>query len=111
MKPILSIITVILLSNILIGQQFHLYKPYTFNPTTIIKYSLSENGFGENSNQLVHLSIHDLLGRRISILVNERKTPGEYEITFNSSNLRSGIYFYRLEINGFSVTKKMMLIK
>ena len=59
----------------------------------------------------VTIRLYDILGREVSRLVNEYMTAGEYTIDFNAGNLSSGIYFYRMEINGFSDIKKMILIK
>ncbi|MBE2256170.1 MAG: T9SS type A sorting domain-containing protein [Ignavibacteria bacterium] len=85
--------------------------PNPFNPITNISYQIANEGF-------VTLKVFDLLGREITTLVNEVKTPGIFEVSFNGSNLSSGIYFYRLEvksINGvpknFIETKRMVLVK
>jgi hypothetical protein len=51
------------------------------------------------------------LGNEISSLVNEEKKPGEYEIEFSTVALPSGIYFYKLSTGGFSITRKMLLLK
>ena len=79
-------------------------SPNPFNPTTIIKYSIPKTS-------LIKLTIFDLLGREIHILVNEEKSAGDYEIEFNASNLPSGVYFYRLQAGDFTETKKMLLLK
>jgi len=78
--------------------------PNPFNPTTKISFALPKSGF-------VSLKVYDLLGREIQTLVNEIKSAGNYGIDFNASSLNSGIYFYRLETEGFSQTMKMLLIK
>jgi len=78
--------------------------PNPFNPVTKINFALPKQG-------LVNLKIYDILGREVKTLVNEFKSPGEYSVDFNGSDLASGIYFYRLESNGFSDIKRMMLIK
>ncbi|HCA44062.1 MAG TPA: hypothetical protein DEP28_12515, partial [Bacteroidetes bacterium] len=85
--------------------------PNPFNPITNISYQIANEGF-------VTLKIFDLLGREISTLVNEIKTTGIFEISFDGANLSSGIYFYRLEVktkNGntknFIETKRMVLVK
>jgi hypothetical protein len=51
------------------------------------------------------------MGREVQTLVNERLQLGTYEVTFDGSTLNSGIYFYRMKTEGFSETKKMLLIK
>jgi len=67
-------------------------------------------------SQLVTLKVYDVLGNEIATLVNESKTPGSYEVEFNSHssevrNLPSGIYFYQLKAGSFVETKKMVLLK
>lgn len=78
--------------------------PNPFNPSTSIKFELPQSGF-------VSLKVFDLLGREVANLVNEVKQAGSYNLEFNASNFASGIYYYKLESNGFSDTKKMILIK
>jgi endonuclease I len=78
--------------------------PNPFNPTTNIKYQIPNNKF-------VTLKIFDMLGKEISTLVNEKQNAGTYEVKFNGSRLSSGIYFYKLESNGSSQVKKMLLVK
>jgi len=56
--------------------------------------------------------VYDLLGREAVILVNnERKTAGEYVVSFNAANLPSGVYFYKLQTESYTETKRMVLIK
>jgi len=78
--------------------------PNPFNPVTRISYALPKAGF-------VTLKIYDLLGREVRTLVNEYKTANTYSVEFNASELSSGVYFYKINANGFSDIKKMMLIK
>jgi hypothetical protein len=78
--------------------------PNPFNPTTNIRYQIT-------NNKLVTLKIFDVIGKEVETLVNEKLAPGTYEATFDGSNLTSGVYFYRLTTEGFSETKKMILIK
>jgi hypothetical protein len=78
--------------------------PNPFNPVTRINFAIPKQG-------LVSLKIYDVLGREIMTLVNEVKTPGVYSVDFNGSELSSGVYFYRMESNGFSDVKKLMLVK
>ena len=59
----------------------------------------------------VSLKIYDVLGREVRTLVNEVKSAGNFSVDFNASEFSSGVYFYRLESNGFSDIKRMMLIK
>ena len=78
--------------------------PNPFNPSTTINYQIPEL-----SN--VVLKVYDVLGNEISVLVNESKQPGYYEVELNATSLPSGIYFYRLQAGSFVETKKMILIK
>jgi len=78
--------------------------PNPFNPETQINYSVAKNGF-------VKISVFDLLGREISVLVNEVKNAGYYSVNLNASNLSSGVYFYRMSCNGFVDTRKLTFIK
>ncbi len=78
--------------------------PNPFNPVTRINFAIPKQG-------LVSLKVYDVLGREVKSLVNEVKAPGEYSVDFNGTELSSGVYFYKLESNGFTDIKKMMLIK
>jgi hypothetical protein len=71
---------------------------------TRINYAIAKQG-------LVKLSVFDILGREVSVLVNEVKAPGHYTIDFNSTGLSSGIYFCKMEAGNFVDTKKLTLIK
>ena len=57
------------------------------------------------------LKVYDVMGREVQTLVNKRLQPGTYEATFDGSMLNSGVYFYKLTTDGFSETKKMLMIK
>lgn len=89
-----------------IPNQFKVYQnfPNPFNPTTNIKYEVSFSGN-------VSISIYSVLGEFIVQLENEFKTPGQYELQFDASNLSSGIYFYKVDSKYGSKIMKMMLIK
>ncbi len=78
--------------------------PNPFNPVTIIKYQLKENG-------LVKIKIFDVLGNELFLLENDYKEAGNYKVEFNGDNLSSGIYFYSMQVNDFLQFKKMNLIK
>ena len=78
--------------------------PNPFNPTTTIEYSIPSNG-------LVNLNVFNAIGEKVGVLVNEFKDAGNYEIVFNSGELTSGIYFYKLQTGNFIETKKMILLK
>jgi hypothetical protein len=78
--------------------------PNPFNPYTIIKYSVPK---AVN----VKLTVYDILGKEVAVLVNETKQPGFYEAEFNASGLATGVYFYKIEAGKFNSVKKMMLVK
>jgi serine protease AprX len=102
-------------SNPVIPAEFSLSQNYPnpFNPTTTLNYSVPNVETGHASSLLQHiiLKVYDLLGREITTLVNEQKSPGIYQVTFNGAGLPSGIYFYTLNAGGFVQTKKMLLMK
>lgn len=104
-----------LLTNQLIGvqiysaeipQRYRLYQNYPnpFNPVTKIKFDLPKSGF-------VKLIVYDILGKQVSIIVNEHLSSGSYTADLNASVLSSGIYFYTLQSGDFITTKKMILTK
>jgi hypothetical protein len=78
--------------------------PNPFNPRTGIRYSVP--GVSD-----VKLTVFDILGREVAVLVNERKPAGRYEVTFDASDLASGMYVYRLTAGRSVDTKTMLLVK
>ncbi|MBK7160249.1 MAG: T9SS type A sorting domain-containing protein [Ignavibacteria bacterium] len=78
--------------------------PNPFNPSTKINYDLPVDGN-------VSIVLYDLTGRQVASIVNEVKTAGYYTVSFNASNLASGMYFYRISASNFVSTKKMVLVK
>ncbi len=78
--------------------------PNPFNPQTTINYSIRQSG-------KVKLSVSDIAGRELAVLVDDTQVAGEYRVIFNGSELSSGIYFYSLTVPGFVSTKKMILVK
>jgi hypothetical protein len=89
-----------------IPRQFSLQQNYPnpFNPSTTIKYELPRTGH-------VSLTLYDILGRDVSVLVNERRDIGIHEVKFDGSNLASGVYLYRLQAGDFVQTKRLLLLK
>lgn len=83
--------------------------PNPFNPDTKIKFTIPV--LSKYNNEAITLKVFDILGREVSVLINERLNPGIYEVTFDGSNLTSGIYFYRLQMGVYSDTKRMVLLK
>jgi len=78
--------------------------PNPFNPSTTIRYELP-------ISSRVRLGMYDILGREVSVLVNEWKSAGEYEVKFDGSDLSSGVYFYRLQAGGFVQARKLLLTR
>jgi hypothetical protein len=83
-----------------LGQNY----PNPFNPSTTINVSIP-------SESEVTLKIYDISGRETACLIDGKMKAGNYKYNFNASSLSSGIYFYKLSSNGFSDTKKMILVK
>ncbi|MCC6866402.1 MAG: T9SS type A sorting domain-containing protein [Ignavibacteria bacterium] len=78
--------------------------PNPFNPVTNIK-------FGIPSASFVKLVVYDITGREVAMLVNKQMNAGNYTVDFDASQFASGLYFYRIDANGFTDVKKMILIK
>lgn len=89
-----------------IPDSFMLYQNYPnpFNPSTVIKFSLPKSSY-------VTLKVFDRLGKEISTLANEKKSIGAYQYVFNAVNIPSGVYFYTLQSDDYTETKKMILLK
>jgi len=104
--------------------------PNPFNPTTRIRYTVGRvvvpsgaflSGVEGPASSNVSLIVYDLLGREVAVLVNEKKAPGSYEVSFSAkggsasggdgSGLASGVYIYRLTAGTFVQSRKMVLIK
>ncbi len=78
--------------------------PNPFNPSTEIRYAIPV------ATQ-VKLTVFDAMGKQVAVLVNQNQPAGSYEVTFDGSNLASGIYFYRLETPAQLQIKQMILLK
>jgi len=78
--------------------------PNPFNPETVISYQLSENSF-------VHIKIYDPLGREIETLMNQFQSAGTYKLIWRPKVFSSGIYFYRLTTESYSLAKKLIMLK
>ena len=80
--------------------------PNPFNPETVIEYSI-------NKPSNIELKVFDVLGQEIATLVNRHLPAGKYKTTFSAQkySLSSGIYFYRIKTAGYSMVKKMILLK
>lgn len=87
------------------GYKLEQNYPNPFNPKTVISYQLAVISD-------VRLKVYDVLGNEVATLVNEKKEIGSYTVEFDGSNLSSGVYFYRMEVNGNVIdTKRMILLK
>ena len=78
--------------------------PNPFNPSTVISYQIP-------NESKVNIKVFDLMGKEVAALVNEVKPAGAYSVTFNASNLPSGVYIYKLTAGHFMQSNKMILIK
>ncbi|MBI5403748.1 MAG: T9SS type A sorting domain-containing protein [Ignavibacteriae bacterium] len=78
--------------------------PNPFNPSTNLKYQIKDSRF-------VTLKVYDITGKEITTLVNEKQSPGTYEVKFEAGDLPSGVYFYKLTTEDYSETRKMILLK
>jgi hypothetical protein len=84
--------------------------PNPFNPTTTIRYAVGGGVEGGSGNQ-VRLSICDLLGREVAVLVNDRQQAGTYSTTWNAAGMASGVYFCRLQSGSLVQSRKVVLMK
>ena len=89
-----------------IPNQFALNQNYPnpFNPSTIISFNLVDA-----TN--VSLKVFNILGQEVTALINQKMTQGLHQVQFNSENLQSGTYYYRIETDNYSETRKMILLK
>ena len=99
--------------------------PNPFNPKTDVRYEISPaslasgrshgpeglEGRGRADVGFVKLVVYDVLGREVAILVNEKKTPGRYSVTWDAASKPSGVYFYRLQAGDFTETRKLVLMR
>ncbi|MEO1021107.1 MAG: right-handed parallel beta-helix repeat-containing protein [Bacteroidota bacterium] len=92
--------------DLILPEEFSLLQNYPnpFNPTTNIQFALPEAA-------IVRLEVYNMLGQRVTELVNERMNAGSHTVEFDASALASGMYVYRITAGSYVSTKKMMLIK
>jgi hypothetical protein len=85
---------------------YELYQNYPnpFNPNTVIKFSIPKNS-------IVTLKIYDNTGALVKTLVNQEMNSGNHEVSFSGNTFASGVYFYRIESEKFTQTRKMILLK
>jgi immune inhibitor A len=95
---------------------YALYQNYPnpFNPTTGIRFSVpTQSGRDGRVAGIsdVKLVVYDILGKEVAVLVNEKKSPGQYEVRFDGAGLASGVYVYRLVAGKYVEAKRMLLVK
>lgn len=92
--------------NEIIPDNYSLFQNYPnpFNSITAIRFALPENDF-------VSLKIYNMLGKEVATAINRNLKAGLHQILFDASALSSGVYYYRINTNKFTDTKKMILIK
>jgi len=78
--------------------------PNPFNPSTLISFQLS-------AESPVRIDVYNTLGQHVRTLLNEWRSPGRHDVTFQANDLASGIYLYRIQAGGAQETKKMVLLK
>lgn len=78
--------------------------PNPFNPTTTIRFSIPQSGN-------VTLHIYNVIGQKVTTLVDGQLKAGKYEVSFDGTKIASGVYFYRISFQNNMVTRKMMLVK
>lgn len=96
----INTISSIVPSEFSLGQNY----PNPFNPATNIQFDMLKGDF-------VTVKIFDVLGKEIENLIDEYKPAGSYMISYDAGQLKSGVYFYRMETKDFTETKKMILVK
>ena len=103
------------MENYQLPQYFNLSQNYPnpFNPNTKINFTVPAfnlNSENYNMNNVL-LKVFDVLGNEVATIINEEKSPGDYEVEFHAADLSSGMYFYQLQIGSYVETKKMILLK
>jgi hypothetical protein len=84
--------------------------PNPFNPSTAIKFKIPD--LGDQSAQVnAKLSVYDVSGKLVRVLVNENFPPGTYIVNFDGSSFSSGVYFYSLQAGNYSESRKMIMVK
>ncbi len=97
----------IIVSDFLLEQNY----PNPFNPTTTINYTIPSIDENSGNSVYVVLTIYDILGKEVITLVNERQTAGKYDVVFDASEFKSGVFFYKLRAGNFVDVKKLIVLK
>ena len=105
---------IIVASDFILAQNY----PNPFNPTTTISFTIpkiipNSSSRAESREEVsgVQLKVYDVLGNEVAVLVDENKPAGNYEVLFNSGNLASGVYLYKLSFGKLEVVRKMILMR
>ena len=88
--------------------------PNPFNPKTDVGFRIADfstEGGSAYGGGFVTLKVLDMLGREVVTLVNEKRMPGSYTVSWNGRDSPSGVYFYRLQVGNFIQVKKMILLR
>ena len=85
--------------------------PNPFNPSTVISYSIPVSNTGYNSTTNITLKVYDILGNLVTTLLDGEQSPGYYKYKWETKNLSSGIYIYKLSYKDHSLAKKMTLLR
>jgi hypothetical protein len=93
-------------SSTVLPEKFMLHQNYPnpFNPTTTISFELPIESF-------VSLKVYDILGKEVATLVSDKLGAGHHEVTFNASELTSGVYLYNIQVGSYTQTKKLLLLR
>lgn len=91
-----------------IGMMLEQNVPNPFNPNTVIAFTVGANDL---ASLLVKLNVYDLMGREVAVLVDGMMPAGSHQVSFDAMDLPSGLYLYRLQVDGVVQTRKMMLMK
>jgi hypothetical protein len=105
-RPLSEMITSVHQSTNVLPKELKLDQNYPnpFNPSTTIKFELPRASH-------VSLTVYDILGRQVSVLVNERKEAGDHEVKFDGSGLACGVYLYRLQTGDVVQSRRMLVLK
>jgi hypothetical protein len=105
-RPLSELIIGIQPISMVIPEQYKLHQNYPnpFNPVTKISFDIAKTGF-------VSIVVYDALGRKVETLVSQQMNAGSYNMDFNGAELTSGVYFYKMEANGFANVKRMVVLK
>jgi len=86
-------------------------QPNPFSQSTIISWRSAVGSRQSAVNSQVVIKIFDSMGKLIKTLVDEDRSPGEHQVTFDAADLPAGVYFYQIQVNGMYETKRMVIIK